>query len=93
MLRRITSLFVDGANYYNEDHVGLFDDVLMRLIVEIEAKTVAELAHRLAPIDNAPIQLMRRLAKDDDKIYQYDGDKFAVVGTRRGLIGQLNTDL
>jgi uncharacterized protein (DUF2336 family) len=66
MLRRITSLFVDGANYYNEDHVGLFDDVLMRLIVEIEAKTVAELAHRLAPIDNAPIQLMRRLAKDDD---------------------------
>ena len=66
MLRRITSLFVDGANCYNEDHVGLFDDVLMRLIVEIEAKTVAELAHRLAPIDNAPIQLMRRLAKDDD---------------------------
>ena len=65
-LRRITILFIDGADQYNDDHVGLFDDVLMRLIVEIESKTLAELAHRLAPIDNAPIQLMRRLAKDDD---------------------------
>jgi len=65
-LLRITNLFIDGANYFNEDHIGLFDDVLMRLITEIEAKTLAELSHRLAPIDNAPIQLMRRLAKDDD---------------------------
>jgi uncharacterized protein (DUF2336 family) len=65
-LQRITSLFIDGADYYNEEHVGLFDDVLTRLIVEIESKTLAELANRLAPVDNAPIQLMRRLAKDDD---------------------------
>jgi uncharacterized protein (DUF2336 family) len=65
-LRRITNLFVDGASLYNEDHVGLFDDVLMRLIVEIESKALAELAHRLAPVDNAPMQLMRRLARNDD---------------------------
>jgi uncharacterized protein (DUF2336 family) len=66
MLRRITSLFIDNANNYNEDHVGVFDDVLVRLIAEIESKTLAELARRLSPIDNAPIQLMRRLAEDDD---------------------------
>jgi uncharacterized protein (DUF2336 family) len=66
MLRRITSLFIDGAGSYNEDHIGVFDDVLVRLIAEIETKTLAELAHRLSPIHNAPIQLMRRLAKDDD---------------------------
>jgi uncharacterized protein (DUF2336 family) len=66
MLRRITNLFVDGANNFNEDHVGVFDDVLVRLITEIETKTLAELSHRLSPVDNAPIQLMRRLAGDDD---------------------------
>jgi uncharacterized protein (DUF2336 family) len=65
-LRRITSLFVDGARHYNEEHVGLFDEVLTRLIAEIESKALAELAHRLAPVDNAPIQLMRRLARNDD---------------------------
>ena len=66
MLRRITALFVDGASYYNEDLVGVFDDVLVRLIAEIESKTLVELAHRLSPLDNAPIQLMRRLAWNDD---------------------------
>jgi uncharacterized protein (DUF2336 family) len=65
-LRRITNLFIDGAEYFNEDHVGLFDDVLMRLIAEIQTKTLAELSHRLAPVGNAPMQLMLRLAKDDD---------------------------
>jgi uncharacterized protein (DUF2336 family) len=66
MLRRITSLFIDNANNYSEDHVGVFDDVLVRLIAEIETKTLTELSRRLSPIENAPIQLMRRLAGDDD---------------------------
>src|SRR3974390_2572327 len=66
MLRRITNLFVDQAGYYNEEHVGVFDEVLLRLIAEIETKTFIELAHRLSPVDNAPIQLMLRLAKDDE---------------------------
>jgi uncharacterized protein (DUF2336 family) len=65
-LRRITNLFIDGANHYNEDHVGLFDDVLMRLIADVESKALAEVAHRLASVDNAPMQLIRRLAKDED---------------------------
>lgn len=65
-LRRITNLFIDGASYYNEDHVSVFDDVLMRLIVDVESKALAEVAHRLAPVDNPPMQLIRRLAKDDD---------------------------
>jgi uncharacterized protein (DUF2336 family) len=66
MLRRVTTLFIDGANNYNEDHVGIFDGVLLRLASEIETRALAELARRLSPIDNAPIQLMRRLAKDDN---------------------------
>src|SRR5713226_17451 len=65
-LKRITAFFLSGASRFNEDHVRLFDDVFGRLIVEIESKARAELAHRLAPIGNAPVEVVRRLAKDDD---------------------------
>jgi uncharacterized protein (DUF2336 family) len=65
-LRRIANLFVDGSPHFTEDHVGLFDDVLCRLVVEIEAKARAEMSKSLAPIANAPSELMRRLARDDD---------------------------
>lgn len=65
-LRRITNLFMDGAGHYNEDHVGLFDDVLTRLLVDVEPKALAEVAHRLAPVDNAPPKLIRHLAGDED---------------------------
>ena len=47
-VKRIANLFVDGARAFNEDHVGLFDDVLCRLVVEIEAKARAEMAQSLA---------------------------------------------
>jgi uncharacterized protein (DUF2336 family) len=66
MLARVTSLFLDGANRFSEDHVRLFDSVLSRLAAEIEAKARAELSHRLAAVNNAPIQVVRALAKDDD---------------------------
>jgi uncharacterized protein (DUF2336 family) len=65
-LQRITALFLEGADVYNDDHVRLFDDVFNRLIDEIEARARAELSHRLAPLGNAPGGLMTRLAHDDD---------------------------
>src|ERR1700730_7853738 len=65
-LRRITSLFLVGASLFNEDHVRLFDDVVNRLIDQIESKARAELSHRLAPLGNAPGELIGRLARDDD---------------------------
>jgi uncharacterized protein (DUF2336 family) len=65
-LRQITDLFVHGSRSYGEEHVQLFDDVLGRLIDEIEARTLAQLAERLAPVDNAPPGVVRRLARDDD---------------------------
>src|SRR5690348_1879826 len=66
MLRQITTLFLTGAEHFNEDHIHLFDDVFGRLIEEIENRAKAELSNRLAPVPNAPMELMRRLAKDDD---------------------------
>jgi uncharacterized protein (DUF2336 family) len=65
-LRRITTLFINSANRFNEDHVGLFDDILCELVNEIETKARAELSRRLAPIANAPPALVRQLAHDND---------------------------
>ena len=65
-LRRIARLFLHGASQFNEDHVRLFDGVLTRLIDEIETKVRAELSQSLAPVGNAPVEVIRRLAKDDD---------------------------
>jgi uncharacterized protein (DUF2336 family) len=65
-LRRITGLFLDGATQFNDHHVALFDDVIGCLIAEIEAKALAELARRLAPVLNAPAGVMYQLASNDD---------------------------
>jgi uncharacterized protein (DUF2336 family) len=65
-VKRIANLFVDSAPHFNEDHIGLFDDVLCRLVVEIETKARAEMARTLAPVPNAPTGLIRHLAADDD---------------------------
>jgi uncharacterized protein (DUF2336 family) len=66
MLSGITSLFLSGAGQFNEDHVALFDAVFARLIEDIETRARAELSERLAPVENAPPNLVRRLANDDD---------------------------
>ncbi len=65
-LQRITALFLDGASRYNDQHVDLFDEVFGLLIAEIETKARAELSNNLAPVSNAPVNVLRRLAKDDD---------------------------
>ena len=66
MLTRITDLFVGGASRYSEEQIGVFDDVMVRLVSTIEAKARAKLAHRLAPIAKAPSSVIHMLAFDDD---------------------------
>jgi uncharacterized protein (DUF2336 family) len=66
ILTRLTDLFINGAERYSEDQVGVFDDVMARLVNTIEAKVRAKLAHRLAPIANAPTNVIHMLAFDDD---------------------------
>jgi uncharacterized protein (DUF2336 family) len=65
-LRRITGLFLDGASAFKDEHVAVFDDVIGYLIEEIETKALAELARKLAPIANAPVKVVTRLAASDD---------------------------
>jgi uncharacterized protein (DUF2336 family) len=65
-LRRVTDLFLNEADRLNDQQIHVFDDVLVKLIQRIETKALAELSSRLAPIDNAPIEVIRRLARDDE---------------------------
>ena len=66
MLTRITDLFVGDAARFTEAQTGVFDDIMVRLVSAIEAKARAKLAHRLAPIANAPLNTIHMLAFDDD---------------------------
>ena len=65
-LRRVTDLFLAGADRFSEDQVLLFEDVLGFLIQRIETRARAELSTRLALVDNAPIRVVQRLAHDDE---------------------------
>src|SRR5262245_33384011 len=65
-LRRITDLFIVSARDLNDQVTQIFDDVMGMLVEAIETKVRAELSERLAPISNAPSNVIRRLARDDE---------------------------
>lgn len=64
ILRRVTDLFLAGASHYSGEQIDLFDGVISRLAERIETKARAELANRLAPVENAPPTAVRQLARD-----------------------------
>lgn len=91
-LRRITDLFVADADRFNDQQIGTFDNVLSHLIKSIEGKALQELSRRLAPIDNAPPDVVRHLAGNDDiavaeplltqSARLNDGDLIEIAGTK-----------
>src|SRR6267143_5724110 len=65
VLRRITDLFINNAANFNAQQITLFDDVMGRLVKQIENRAIVELSTRLAPVPNAPVGIIQRLAWDD----------------------------
>jgi uncharacterized protein (DUF2336 family) len=74
-MRRVTALFSASAGNLNDEQIGLFGEVLDRLINTIELRSLAEMAARialaelsaqLAPIARAPASVVRRLARHDE---------------------------
>src|SRR3954451_16401164 len=65
-LRRVTELFLISPQQFDNEQIALFDDVLSHMITRVETKARAELAKRLAPVDQAPSEVIRRLAQDDE---------------------------
>lgn len=66
MLRQMTDLFVTTAPSLSKDHVDVFDDVMMRLVEHIETQALIELSARLAPVGNAPFNVIGCLSRNDD---------------------------
>jgi uncharacterized protein (DUF2336 family) len=65
-MRRVTDLFLSQAGQYDSEQISLFDDVLLRLIEHIETRALAELGERLAPVETAPVGIIRHLANHDE---------------------------
>src|SRR4029077_4612031 len=65
ILRRVTDLFLAGADKYSDEHVDLFDGVISRIAETIEIKARTELGHRLTPAENARPNTVRMLARDE----------------------------
>lgn len=47
MFRRVTDLFLNGADRLNDGQIGVFDEVIVQPINKIEAKTPAEISARV----------------------------------------------
>ena len=64
-LQRITDLFVSTASSHSPEQVELFDEVMRRLLAELETSGRAAYGQRMAKIADAPPEVMRALALDD----------------------------
>jgi uncharacterized protein (DUF2336 family) len=71
----ITALFLASAGSFTDQQVALFGDVFERLINTIELRALAdisaryalaELSAQLAPVPQAPVAVVRRLARHDE---------------------------
>ena len=58
-----TDLLIVGR--YTEDEIWMFGEIIGRLEQDIETATRARLAKRLARSDNAPFEVIKKLAFDD----------------------------
>ena len=58
-----TDLMITGR--YSDDEIWTFGEVIGRLADEIEVAARAQLARRLARFDNAPVNIIHKLAFDD----------------------------
>jgi len=65
MLRRVTDLFLVGTGKLSDEQIALFDDVMGRLLEDVQTSARAAFGHLLAKLPNAPPKVVRTLALDD----------------------------
>jgi uncharacterized protein (DUF2336 family) len=72
---RVTALFLASAGSFSEEQIELFGNVFERLVNTIELRAIAdvsarialaELSSQLAPVSQAPVSVIRHLARHDD---------------------------
>jgi hypothetical protein len=81
-LRRITDLFLGTKEKLSEEQIEVFDQVLSHLIARMESTALIELSERLAPVNNAPNNVVHTLAVDEE---------IAVAGPVLALSDRLTT--
>jgi uncharacterized protein (DUF2336 family) len=64
ILRKVTDLFVLGSGTFSEDQVELFDNVMGKLLENIERVARARFGSRIARLSDAPPNVVRVLASD-----------------------------
>jgi len=65
-LRRITDLFVAASSQYSDAQIALYDEVMSRLVKEIDTSARAAFGQRVADNPEAPPNVIRALALDDE---------------------------
>ena len=65
VLRRVTDLFIHGSGRFTDDQIELFDEVMNKLIENIELAARVTFGSRIARVPDAPGGVIRRLAFDD----------------------------
>ena len=66
ILRQVTNLFLADADRLTAVQIGVFDDVLVRLIEQAEPRTLAQLSSNLSGLMLAPRDALRKLAFHED---------------------------
>src|SRR5262245_17106083 len=66
IFRRVTDLFLSGADRFAAPQVGVFDDVLVHLMAGIEARALAELSSSYADAGVAPRHVVLKLAGHEE---------------------------
>jgi uncharacterized protein (DUF2336 family) len=64
-LRRVVDLFEQGTGTFSGEQIELFDEVMNKLLNEIETSTRAALGQRLATFSDAPPRVLREFALDE----------------------------
>ncbi|MGA8003382.1 MAG: DUF2336 domain-containing protein [Pseudolabrys sp.] len=65
ILRQITDLFIAGSEHFDGEQMTLFDDVMSRLVNEIDHSARVTFGETLATTTNSPPKVTRTLALDD----------------------------
>jgi uncharacterized protein (DUF2336 family) len=66
LLHRITNLFIEQLPDLNDDHVSVFDEVILCLAAEIELAARIELSEKIADLTRGPRQTVQNLALDQE---------------------------
>ncbi|NJL50569.1 MAG: DUF2336 domain-containing protein [Blastochloris sp.] len=65
-LHGVTDLFASGGASFSKDQIDLFDEVMGRLMEEVDRLARIAFSQKLSKLPNAPQRISRTLAFDDD---------------------------